>query len=463
MDKYSWTTSEIISATSGKLLCGDINHRFSGISIDSRKVVQDDFFVAIKGAVHNGHNFIRDVIEKGISGVLLEENEVKLVEGYKDKICVAVSDTTIAIGNLARFQRKRGNPVVVAITGSNGKTTCKEMTTSVSSKRFNTLFTTGNLNNEIGLPLTLFRLSKDHDVAVLELGMNNFGEIRRLSNICLPNIGVITNIGPAHLEKLGSIDGVMNAKGELLENIQSDGTAVLNADDPRSLKLSAKASTKVLLYGESDFAQVRAKDIEEKEDITIFTLVLPQSEIKIKLNMPARFMVLNALSAAAVGYLLGLTGEEIKKGLEEFKPVTGRMNIFKNSKNINIIDDSYNANPGSMEAAILTLSKLKGSNRGILVIGDMLELGEAALELHCKIGEIASKLGINRLYVTGIFSSNVAESAIKSGMKYSDVFVGVHKDIIEDISKWLNEGDWVLVKGSHAMQMEKIVFALKEL
>ncbi len=460
-----WTTPEILEATGGELLSGDIKQSFSGISIDSRRITADDLFVAIKGDNQDGHSFTGDVIRQGVCGLIIHKNKADQPPGIecqkKGVVCIKVNDTILALGDLAAFNRKRSNVSVVAITGSNGKTSTRKMTAGVVARCFDTLSTIGNLNNEIGLPLTLLNLNHNHKWAVVELGMNRPGEIRRLAEICSPDVGVITNIGPAHLEGLGSLDAVMHAKGELLEKIKPTGTAILNADDPRLMQLAENTSRDVLLFGLSENAVVRARAKMEKGLGLSFTLVLPAETISVDLKTPAEFMVSNALAAAAVGYRLGLTAKEIKVGLEDFEPVQGRMNILKTRKGINIIDDTYNANPGSMTEAIKTLNSLKGNNRGALVAGDMLELGDHAESLHRKIGSISARSNISRLYVTGQFAESVAAGARDEDMNSRDIFVGAKDEILEGIKGWLGPGDWILVKGSRGMRMEEIVEKLK--
>lgn len=455
-----WTTAEILEATGGDLLSGDLEHSFSGISIDSRSISMDKLFVAIKGDTHDGHSFTGDVIERGVSGLLIDRTKTHTLPGKEPTdgiVCVTVNDTIKALGDLAAFHRKRSRAAVVAITGSNGKTSTRKMTAEVVSRRFSTLSTYGNLNNHIGLPLTLLNLSVDHKWAVLELGMNHPGEIKRLGEICSPDIGVITNIGPAHLEGLGSLDAVMHAKGELLEEIKPDGTAVLNADDPRLVHLAHYTSRKVLFFGRSKNARIRALSVKGTETGLCFALALPEERITVDLKTRAVFMISNALAAAAVGYLLGLTAGEIKDGLEEFKPVTGRMNILKTGRGITIIDDTYNANPDSMKAAINTLRSLKGNHTGMLVAGDMLELGEHAESMHRNIGRIAAGSDIAKLYVSGEFARIVAAGAMDENMDPGNIFTGTKEEILEDIKYRLRPGDWVLVKGSRGMTMETIV------
>jgi murE/murF fusion protein len=457
----SWTTAEILKATGGEFLGGSLEHAFSGISIDSRRISTGDLFVAIKGDAHDGHSFVEEVIEQGVRGLLIDKTKRSQlpVKEYKNKgaVCIAVSNTTRALGELAAFNRKRSNVSVVAITGSNGKTSTRTMTAGVVSRRFYTLSTHGNLNNEIGLPLTLLNLNYNHKWAIVELGMNSPGEISRLGEICLPDVGVITNIGPAHLEGLGSLDAVMRAKGELLDKINAAGTAILNADDPRLLTLAETSSKSVLLFGMSENAAIRALSVKEKALGISFTLALPDESIPVELQTPATFMVSNALAAAAVGHCLGLNAKDIKEGLENFKPVQGRMNILKTRKGIHIIDDTYNANPGSMAAALKTITSLKGTNRGALVAGDMLELGEHSESMHRTIGSLTASLRLEKLFATGRFAETLAAAAIDGGMDSHDTFTGTQEEILKRITGWLGPGDWVLIKGSRGMAMERIV------
>jgi len=461
----TWTQEEIIRATEGEILSAGSNLSFSGVSIDSRTISARDIFVAIRGNFHDGHVFAGEAIKLGVKGLIIDGREATRLPCEKWKkagiLCVGVEDTVKALGRLASYNRIRSGVTVVAITGSNGKTTTRGMTAEVVSRRFETLSTPGNLNNEIGLPLTLLKLSPSHKWAVVELGMNHPGEIERLARISKPDIGIITNIGPAHLEGLNSLEGVMNAKGELIDGINPAGTAVLNADDEMVMNIARRTSKKVLLFGFSGNALVRASMVEVKRYATSFTLLLPEETVSVDLPVSGRFMVTNALAAASTGYLAGLSASEIKAGLENITPEKGRMNIFTLSNGITIIDDTYNANPGSMEAAIKTLLELKADNRGVLVAGDMLELGKHSAKMHEKTGALCAESGIARLYATGQFAENTADGAVGNGMSIDSIVKGSHDNILEDITRWLVEGDWVLVKGSRAMGMEKIVSKLK--
>jgi UDP-N-acetylmuramoyl-tripeptide--D-alanyl-D-alanine ligase len=461
-----WTVSEILKATGGELLCGDKEQRFQAVGIDSRRISVDDVFVAIVGDVHDGHSFINDVLKKGAGGLIVNEQKTKdlpVAEWQAQKIaCVAVADTTRALGDLAAFHRLRTDVSVIAITGSNGKTTTRQMTAEVIAKKFNTLATVGNYNNQIGVPLTLLRLMPEHKWAVVELGTNSPGEIARLARICRPDIGVITNIGPAHLEGLGSLDGVMREKGQLIDHLKDAGKAVLNADDRRVYKIATQTKREVLLFGQSKNARIRATAVKEKTTGISFNLDLPQESLRVDLKVPGQFMVINALAAAAVGHLLGLSAEDIQVGLEKFEPAWGRMNIFQTASGIHIIDDTYNANPDSMRAAIETLKSLRANNRSILVAGDMLELGEKTASLHRQVGAWVAAAGINQLWVTGEFAGAVIAGAKNAGMKVQHIFTGSREKIILELQKSLKPGDWVLVKGSRGARMDAVVKGLKE-
>jgi UDP-N-acetylmuramoyl-tripeptide--D-alanyl-D-alanine ligase len=461
-----WTVNEILKATGGELICGDEKQRFETVSIDSRTISADDVFVAIVGDVHDGHSFINDVLKQGAVGLIVNRQKAKdlpISEWQTQNIaCVAVADTTRALGDLAAFHRLRTDVSVIAITGSNGKTTTRQMTAAVIAKKFITLSTVKNYNNQIGVPLTLLRLVPEHKWAVVELGTNSPGEIARLAQICAPDIGVITNIGPAHLEGLGSLDGVMREKGQLIEHLKAAGKAVLNADDRRVYKLATQTKKEVLLFGQSRNARIRATAVKEKTAGISFSLDLPEESLRVDLKVAGQFMVINALAAAAVGHLLGLSAEDIKAGLEKFEPAWGRMNIFQTANGIHIIDDTYNANPDSMRAAITTLKSLRTNNRSILVAGDMLELGEQSEPLHRQVGAWAAAAGINQLWVTGDFAGAVIAGAKDAGMKDEHIFSGSQERVLVELQKSLKPGDWVLVKGSRGARMEDVVKGIKE-
>lgn len=463
--QLTWTVNEILEATGGELLCGGHTHRFEKVSIDSRNISAGDLFVAIAGEVHDGHRFIEDVIKAGVNGlVVAKEKKAKLPVAEwraRDIACVAVDDTTRALGDLAAFHRSRTGVSLIAITGSNGKTTTRQMTASVVARKFSTLSTIGNYNNQIGVPLTLLRLTPEHEWAVVELGTNSPGEIARLARICSPDIGVITNIGPAHLEGLGSLDGVMHEKSQLIDHLKSRGRAVLNADDRRVYKIAGRTKKDVLFFGLSKNAAIRATALQEKVTGISFSLDLPGESLSVDLKVSGQFMVTNALAAAAVGYLLKLSIAEIKSGLETFEPVWGRMNIFQTANGIHIIDDTYNANPDSMQAAISTLTALRANSRSVFVAGDMLELGRRSEALHRQVGAWVAVANIDRVLITGEFANAVISGAVDAGMRRNHIFTGSRNELLEELQGFLQPGDWVLIKGSRGARMDTIVEGLK--
>lgn len=460
-----WAMADILAATGGESLTDVASRSFAGVSIDSRNIAAEDLFVAVKGATHDAHDFIPDVLAAGVRGLVVARKKAAAEDiGAWRKagvFCVAVPDTVRALGDLAAFHRRRFQIPVVAVTGSNGKTSTKEMAAAVLGRKYRTLKTTGNLNNEFGVPLTLLRLDASHEAAVVEMGMNHPGEIRRLSEICGPTIGIITNVAPAHLEGLGTLDAVMAAKGELLENINPEGAAVLNGDDPCTRRLGASARCRVMYFGLSEAAQVRASGVENQGIGTGFDLCLPGEVVRAMVPVPGRFMVSNALAAATVGHLTGISAQDIADGIRAFTPVHGRMDIRKSGRGFFIIDDSYNANPGSMEAAIRTLVSLKGDRKGVLAAGDMRELGPDAASLHEQIGRIAAEAGVDMLFLTGEFASAVKKGAIGQGMAETSVVVGEKPELAERLIKTLGPGDWVLVKGSRSVGMETLVRLLE--
>ena len=460
-----WTPDAILEATGGELLFGRPDRDFAGIAIDSRTIESDQFFVAIRGEVHDGHTFAQTVLEQGTGGIMIDRAHVDQqpdFSRYADRaLGIVVKDTTQALGALAAYHQRRCPASVIAITGSNGKTTTRAMTSAVVSQAFTTLSTIGNYNNEIGVPLSLLKLEPQHTWAVLELGMNHLGEISRLAQICDPHVGVITNVAPAHLEGLDTIEGVAQAKGELLDHVRSGGTVILNQDDPHVAAMAQRTSHTKLWYGLTEAAQVFATEVNTSPQGSAFALHLPGATAQVMLPIPGAFMVGNALAAAAVGHHLGLTIAQIKAGLEQFKPVAGRLNIQTLENGITLIDDTYNANPGSMKAALTTLQTLKGSQRSIFVAGDMLELGRQAAALHREIGAFAARSGIAALFATGPLAMHVADGARDGGLAQASIHIGEQTEIAQRLQQFARRGDWVLIKGSRGMRMENVVASFK--
>jgi UDP-N-acetylmuramoyl-tripeptide--D-alanyl-D-alanine ligase len=463
-DLKTWSVSDVLEATRGRLVFGNDATHFGTIATDSRTIQQGELFVAISGHNHDGHQFAKEAIEKGALGVLVAEEHVNAQSNDlgKDLCCIGVPDTLMALGDLAAFRRRQSQVSVVAITGTNGKTTTKEMTAAVLGQAFSVLKTPGNFNNLVGLPLTLFRLSEEHEWAVLELAMNHPGEIRRLAEICRPDIGVITNIEAGHLEGVRDVDGVMKAKGELLEALGEDGVAVLNIDDPRICRLAEEFAGRVISFGIHSSAEVWATPVSQTLSGCTFDLCWYDESLRVRLGIAGDGAIYNALAAATVGYRLGLSLEEVKKGLETMVPLPGRMEILSLPSGIHLINDAYNANPGSMALAINTLRSLKGNGRGICVIGDMMELGDHAQSAHRELGILVARGGVSRLCATGQFAETVAAGATGAGMNPEKIFMGSHEEIVDALKGNLGPGDWVLVKGSRLMAMENVVEGLRK-
>jgi UDP-N-acetylmuramoyl-tripeptide--D-alanyl-D-alanine ligase len=461
-----WTVDDILKATGGELLRGSRHRSFASISIDSRSIAARDVFVAIRGEVHDGHSFIAAVLNRGVRGVVIRRPPSRDVQALMalpgDVVWVAVADTTRALGDLGAFQRQRSPADVVAITGSNGKTSTRRMTAAIASRRFTVLEPEKNLNNQIGVPLTLLRLAPRHQWAILELGTNQPGEITRLSAICTPDIGVITNIGPAHLEGLESLQGVLNEKSALLAGLAPGGRAVLNADDPLLRPLADRSDIPVLRFGRTADADVRADQIRETDQGIHFELTLLGQRTPVHLHAFGRFMVHNALAAAAVGYALNLDIADIREGLEAFTPVAGRMNVSALAGGVHLIDDTYNANPASVEGAIAALNQMRGGARSLLVLGDMRELGRQAEALHQQVGRLAARSGAFKLLACGDFAAEVAVGARQGGMSAAAIVTGSRSEVQTALLLELRQGDWVLVKGSRAMGMEAIVRAVQD-
>jgi UDP-N-acetylmuramoyl-tripeptide--D-alanyl-D-alanine ligase len=474
MTSFRWTATDLAAATGGERVCGPADREFDGIGIDSRTIEPGAVFVAIRGERHDGHRFAREVAERGIRGLVLARDALPEMplEAWRSAgaVCVAVPDTLRALGDLAAWHRRRANVSVVAVTGSNGKTSTRAMMAAVFGRAFPTLATRGNFNNEVGLPLTLFRLEPEHRWAVLELGMNRPGEIARLTGICRPDIGAITNIGPAHLEGLGSLEGVLRAKAELPATMAPGKPVALNADDPLSLRLAGSGigigprigtDRPTLLFGRSPAAEVRAVDETATPDGAAFTLVLPDGRVRVSLPMTGRFQVSNALAAAAVGHLAGLDPETIRDGLARVRPEGGRMVRIETRRGVHLIDDTYNANPASMAAAIDALVELARPGRRVLAMGDMLELGPDGPALHRETGKRAAAAGVDRIFVCGEFAEEVAAGA-RSVDSAVEATTGSPEELSEMLAETLRSGDWVLVKGSRGMAMERVLDAIRD-
>jgi len=451
----------IVEALHGQLKYGNPETAYRGISTDSRMVKPGEIFLALQGDTFDGHNFIGEVIGKGALGVVVQAGRL-VSQGKKDFIVIEVKDTLYALGEFAAHYRQLFSIPVVAVTGSNGKTTTKEMIAAILLTKRRVLKNQGNLNNLIGLPLSLLKLSSAHDVGVFELGMNRRGEIARLVKIAHPTVGIVTNVGPVHLEYLKTIDEVAEAKGELFQNLSPEATAIINKDDPRVVKLSSRFSGKKITVGIKSPADVTAKDIVPVEtDGMRFNLVIRGKAVPVFLPMLGTHNVMNALAAAGAITALGEDPVMIPEGLRDFHNLNLRQQLITLPEGITIINDTYNANPVSMKKALETFSLLQGSSRGIIILGDMLELGTHAAALHRELGNEVAKMGVRLLLIMGKFSSDVREGALSGGLPSPSIYIGKnHQDLIDFLRGVLKQGDLLLVKGSRRMAMEKVIEGL---
>ena len=460
------TIEEVLKATGGKLLQGKGNAFFQGISTDSRTVAEGELFIALKGSQFDGHHYALEALQKKAGGVLIEEDKVGDIRwnGYRSRAVITVKDTLSALGDMARdWRRKYGTPVV-ALTGSNGKTTTKEMVAACLETTFPILKTKGNLNNLIGVPLTLLTLTEKERVAVLEMGMNVPGEIRRLTEMAEPDVGLITNIQKVHLEGMGSLERLKEEKGELFRRMRRDGTILVNQDDPRVIDLASDYPGQKITFGIEHLAEVMAKEIRLRgAEGTSFTLILEGEVMEIHLRLLGRHFVPNALSAIAVACLFGVEVKQAKEAMENLPPFPMRMEVVPLKGGKTLINDAYNANPYSMELALETLVEVKGKGRAIAVLGDMLELGNFTMEAHQRIGQKVRELSIDFLFALGEEAPIVVESAIRHGFPMERArVVESHSESISLLRQMIQNGDWILVKGSRRMAMEKIVEGLTE-
>ena len=460
------TIEEVLKATGGKLLQGKGNAFFQGISTDSRTVAEGELFIALKGSQFDGHHYALEALQKKAGGVLIEEDKVGDIRwnGYRSRAVITVKDTLSALGDMARdWRRKYGTPVV-ALTGSNGKTTTKEMVAACLETTFPILKTKGNLNNLIGVPLTLLTLTEKERVAVLEMGMNVPGEIRRLTEMAEPDVGLITNIQKVHLEGVGSLERLKEEKGELFRRMRRDGTILVNQDDPRVIDLASDYPGQKITFGIEHLAEVMAKEIRLRgAEGTSFTLILEGEMMEIHLRLLGRHFVPNALSAIAVACLFGVEVKQAKEAMENLLPFPMRMEVVPLKGGKTLINDAYNANPYSMELALETLVEVKGKGRAIAVLGDMLELGNFTMEAHQRIGQKVRELSIDFLFALGEEAPIVVESAIRHGFPMERArVVESHSESISLLRQMIQSGDWILVKGSRRMAMEKIVEGLTE-
>ena len=458
-----FSIDQVIKAVSGVLIAGSANNNLCGVSTDSRQVEKGNIFIALQGENFDGHDFVQKAMEKGAAAVIISSEALLGLEKL-DKVVsvIKVADTLQALGDLAHSYRQRFSFPVIGLTGSSGKTTTKEMLASITQLKKNTLKAQGNLNNQIGLPQTIFCIRAQHELAILEMGTNTRGEIKRLTRIARPTIGLITNIGPAHLAGFGSIDAVAQEKGDLFLNMSQSGIAVVNLDDEAVKIIAERWNGRRINFSMSPNANVTVNDIEKNGSRGMcFNLVIDGTSQKVEMKIVGIHHVYNAMAAAACAWAVGIGPEAIKEGLEAFSPVGGRMEVIKLQNGAYLIDDSYNANPASVREALMTLKDLKNNHSGYVFLGDMLELGDAAFEMHRRIGMLLGTIGVNAVFLQGEYSAITATAAKDGGLSQENIFiVQDSKEGIAYLKKNLKKGDWVLVKGSRRMKMEMIVIQI---
>ncbi len=443
------TLAEIARAVGGRL-SGD-DRTVTGVSTDTRTLAPGDVFVALKGPRFDGHGFLAEAAKRGALAALTDRPR----EGDWPA-CVVVADTRIALMRLAAYWRERIDPLVIAVTGSNGKTTVKDMTAGILACTGPGIATEGNRNNDIGLPLTLLRLRAHHRYAVVEIGMNHPGEIATLAALARPDVAIVTNAGAAHLEGLGSVRAVAEEKGRIYGALTEQGVAVVNADDDFAAYWRAHAPGRVVSYGLTHPADVTAtvRLTPEGSDCAFHLPGTPQP-LDVRLAFLGRHNVLNALAAASAALACDIPAPTIAEGLAAVRPPPGRMAATVGADGIRIIDDTYNANPDSARAALAVLASLPGERW--FVLGDMAELGANAAELHGELGVQARDAGIDHLWTVGALAAHASRSYGKRGRHYDDL-----EALLRDLRPSLRPGAVVLVKGSRCMRMEQVVAGLTE-
>ncbi len=449
--------SNVLKAINGELLLGVSGLRIAGISTDSRSIKEGELFFALEGENYNGHKFIDQAVSNGAAGAVISSNKEAVyssLSGVKKCILIEVADTLKALGDLAKFYRKSLRTDFVAVTGSNGKTTTKDMIYHVLCNFNNVTRSRKSFNNYIGVPLTIFESDFTQDFCVVEMGTNAPGEIRRLSEIIFSDFTILTNISCTHLEGLGSIEGVANAKAEFIENMSEDGVLITNADDDWCTRIASRFDGKVITFGYNKSADIRASNVERSDSGFAFTV---NDVFDFKLNVLGKHNVYNAMAAIAVCNAVGIGMGDICGKLIDFKLPPMRMEK-QVCGDIVVINDGYNSNPSSMSAALDEFSQLATSGRKILVCGDMLELGNYAESLHREVGTKVANANIDILWTVGSLSRFVAEEAIANGMSEERIrSCDTSEEASSLVASQLKKDDTVLIKGSRGMKLENVV------
>jgi len=443
----TWLLNEIADMAGGKLhLQGGLaNVNIDSVATDSRTVTKDQLFIAIRGERFDAHKFVASVSTQ--AGAALVDRLIDC-----DLPQIVVNDTRVALARFATQWRQQFNKPLIALTGSNGKTTVKEMLSAILAVKGSVLATLGNLNNDLGVPLTLLRLRQQHDYAVIEMGANHFDEIAFLTDIGKPDVAILNNAGASHLEGFGSIEGVSRAKAEIFQGLDSTGVAVINADDDYAAYwFNCVAGKRVISFGMDNAADVRGRT----SPTGVLVLTHAAESVEINLALLGRHNQRNALAAAAAALAVGANLSDIKQGLEALQPVKGRLTSYVGQKNTRLIDDTYNANPSSLKAAIDVLAEFTAGPR-VLVLGDMGELGENVNQLHSDIGQYAFDKQINQIFCLGQYSSEAAKAFGKNAKHYDAI-----EPLLNALKKQLINNMTLLVKGSRSMRMERVIEALK--
>jgi UDP-N-acetylmuramoyl-tripeptide--D-alanyl-D-alanine ligase len=455
------TLGEAAAVTGGSVSAEAAAVEYRGFSIDSRNTRPGDLFVAVTGERSDGHRYVRHAFDAGAVGAIVRRGVP--LDGRQEAL-VEVGDTRAALLDLARAARSALSATVVGITGSTGKTCTKDMTAAVLSQRFKVVASRASFNNEVGLPLTILEAADDTDVIVCEMGSRGPGHIRLLCEVASPHVGVVTNVGVAHMELFGSPEVLRAAKRELPESLPHDGIAVLNADDPMVRGYASHTNARPVFFGRSDNADVRADDIALSRETgeATFRLVTPAGSASVTLPVPGEHMVPNALAAAAVGSALGVTVEETSKGVAGAQVSGGRMAVFRTGDGIRVVDDSYNANPTSMSAALKAARWMAGDGRCIAVLGTMAELGPISVEEHQRIGELLVRLGINDLVTVGEEARVIAAGAEREGLELQHIRTCDDVDqAVGAVRSLARHGDLVLVKASRSAGLDRLAEALR--
>ncbi|MFH1282914.1 MAG: UDP-N-acetylmuramoyl-tripeptide--D-alanyl-D-alanine ligase [bacterium] len=458
--------AQLVKAVKGDLIIGDPNALVNRVCIDTRTLKKGDFFIALKGDKKDAHMYLDEALEKGAQGLLVKDIRLGIEKNPWSLVqlphIVRVEDTLEALQNFALFHHNKFNVFSVGITGTNGKTTTKEMLASILAQGHSVLSTRGNMNNQIGLPLMMLELETDHEYAIFELGASSLGEIEKLASLCKPKMAIITNVSAAHLEGFGSIENILRAKWELVDSIQKDGEVILNADDPLLSKKLGEPRCRVTTFGIDNIADVTAESVN-LWPATQFTLVIDRKRYRVQIPVIGKFNVYNALAAAAAAWRLGKRIEDIIKGLEEFSVPPMHMSLIRLSNTNVLINDAYNANPKSMRESILAFATMFAIKRKVVVLGTMNELGKASMQEHYDLGKVLASQALDKIFWYGEFGEYVAKGFCDQFSSSDRIKIyDSHHELVDALVKELNNPCAMLFKASRLNKFEEIVEAVKD-